>query len=278
MPTNQIKFLVLAAAAGAVVTGLNLRPWAGAASEPVGRCEAAPSGVGALIGGNVGANVGRGTAVDLLLPVAAEPAAEAPKARRREAVTRLPSGTFVKEMDAAPYGNGKITLTYAEDKVFSTISASVFGFQFDIQTEAEVSLSTSGVVYGVVTGFKVSNIRAGMLGAEKGAEAFQLYASMVNAAEPLINEMTIDMPFSYHIRAADDRVTLSQFRVMLAGPSPLGKAGAFMGGDSGLAVLGYFQAINVALEGTYTAEGAKPRGPEPRREPAAPQRMGLLSR
>ena len=64
--------------------------------------------------------------------------------RRREAVIRLPLGTFVKEVDAAPYGHGRLTWIYEEDRVLGLVEGFVLGGEFELATEAEISLSSTG--------------------------------------------------------------------------------------------------------------------------------------
>src|SRR5262249_49647296 len=77
-------------------------------------------------------------------------------------------------------------------------------------------------------------------------------------------EVLTDLPFSYQFRVQGDRFVISQFRMLLAGPNPLGKLGGFAAGGSkdGLALLAPFQALATAVEGTYTAADAeeKPAG------------------
>ncbi|VTS08480.1 hypothetical protein [Tuwongella immobilis] len=164
-------------------------------------------------------------------------------------------GRFIKEVDVSPYGSGKVTLDFSPDgTVTSHMTGNVLGVEFSLTTEAEVSISKHGVIYGVVTDVQLGTIKPGALAAEAAGE-LQLYMQLLKAAEPLINDVMVDMPFSYHLRTQGDRLMISQFRVMLAGPNPLGKFGALGMGDEA-AVLGYFQAINIALEGTYRSSAA----------------------
>jgi hypothetical protein len=80
----------------------------------------------------------------------------------------------------------------------------------------------------------------------------------------------LDLPFSYRFRVQGDRLVLSNFRILLAGPNPLGKLGGLLGAGGGsndaFAALAAFQALGTALEGTYTAADAKER-PAPGRRP-----------
>ena len=64
----------------------------------------------------------------------------------------------------------------------------------------------------------------------------------------------LDLPFSYRFRLQGDRLIISNFRILLAGPNPLGKLGGLVAGKNELAPLAYFQALSTALEGTYTAD------------------------
>jgi hypothetical protein len=183
--------------------------------------------------------------------------------RRREATVKLPVGTFIKNMDAGEYGSGRLTWTFEDDKVFGIIEANVMGVEVELRTEAEISLSSNGTIYGIVTGIELTHVKvpaAGELG-ELG-----VYAKFAKLAGPLINETLSDLPFSYQFRVSGDKLTILAFRTLLAGPNPLGKLGGLLGGDSGLGVLGYFQAISLAVEGTYTAGEPEPRD-KPRAKP-----------
>lgn len=189
-------------------------------------------------------------------PAKAEDAKPAP-GRRREATVKMPVGTFVKDMDAGEYGSGRLTWTFEDDKVFGTIEASVMGVEVELRTEAEVSLSSNGTIYGVVTGIELVHVKVAAAG-ELGD--LGVYVKFAKLAEPLINETLTDLPFSYQFRVSGDKLTILNYRTLLAGPNPLGKLGGVLGGgDNGLGVLSYFQAIGMAVEGTYTAGEAAPR-------------------
>jgi RNA polymerase sigma factor (sigma-70 family) len=173
--------------------------------------------------------------------------------RRREAVIRLPIGSFMKEAEVAPYGSGRITWTYEDDRVLGVIEGNVMGAEFEIETEAEISLSSNGTIYGVVNAVRVSHLKFGGILAE-GAE----YAKFLPLAEPFINEMLTDLPFSYQFRMKGDRLTILNYRALMSGPNPLTKL-AGVGGDLqevGKIMLG-FQALSAAMEGTYTSVEAK---------------------
>jgi hypothetical protein len=211
----------------------------------------------------------------------AQPKAEDPKpakaddlkpatGRRREAVIKVPVGTFVKDMDVGEYGSGRLTWTFEEDKVFGTIEANVMGVEVELRTEAEFSMSSSGTIYGIVTRVELTHLKIGA-----GSELGELgeYAKFAKLAEPLINEMLTDLPFSYQFRLSGDKLTILNYRALLAGPNPLGKLGGLVGGDESLAVLSYFQALSIAIEGTYTAGEAELRD-KPKVKPIIRKPMG----
>ena len=190
--------------------------------------------------------------------------------RRREAVIKVPVGTFVKDVDAGEYGSGRLTWTFEEDKVLGTIEANVMGIEVELKTEAEFSLSGNGTIYGIVTSAEVTHLKvgAGALG-----EGVAEYAAFVKLAEPLINEMLTDLPFSYQFRISGDKLTILNYRALLAGPNPLGKIGGLMGGAEIFGAMGYFQALGLAIEGTYTAGDADPKE-KPKAKPLIRKPMG----
>ena len=218
-------------------------------------------------------------------PVKVEDAKPAPASgRRREATIKVPVGTFVKDMDVGGYGSGRLTWTFEEDKVFGIIEANVLGVEVELRTDAEFSMSSTGTIYGIVTHVELTHLKIGAsaLGTLGEVGAIGEYVKLVKLAEPLLIEMLTDLPFSYQFRVSGNKLTILSFRTLLAGPNPLGKLGGIVGGgDSGLAVLSYFQAIGLAIEGTYTAgEGEnrdksklkpiirKSTGPNPRDTPS----------
>jgi hypothetical protein len=185
--------------------------------------------------------------------------------RRREAVIRLPVGTFVKEIDVPPFGSGRLTWTYEEERVVGLVEGSVMGGEFEVATEAEYSLSSTGTIYGILTSVRVNHLKL-----PDGEQFAQLkpYLGLWSAVEPLITEVTTDLPFSYQFRVQGDRLLISQFRMLLAGPNPLGKLGGLAAGGNGeFALLAPFQALGTAVEGTYTAADAEEK-PASKQSPA----------
>jgi RNA polymerase sigma factor (sigma-70 family) len=253
MVWNKAKYIALAALIAACLIGFGALQW-GAAADGTGdqrRTQGDAPG---------GKEVAKGNEVR---PGAA--------GRRREAVIRLPAGTFAKEIDAAPYGSGRLTWTYEEERVLGLIEGSVMGFEFEVATEAEYSLSSNGTIYGLLTGIRINRLRV-----PDGKDFAELkpYIGLWPIAEPLVNEVMVDLPFSYQFRVQGDRLVISNFRMLLAGPNPLGKLGGVMasGGqnDKSLAVLAYFQALGTAIEGTYSAPDAREK-PGPSKKPPFPK-------
>jgi hypothetical protein len=190
--------------------------------------------------------------------------------RRPLAGINVPAGTNGHDKDAGAYGSGRLTWTFEEERVLGTIEANVMGVDVELRTEAEYSMSSTGTIYGIVTRVEVTRLKVGG-GALGTLGEFGEYVKLVKLAEPLLVEMMTDLPFSYQFRLSGNKLTILNFRTLLAGPNPLGKLGGVAGGDSGLAVLSCFQAISVALEGTHTAcepeardkPGSKPAGNKP---------------
>jgi hypothetical protein len=181
-----------------------------------------------------------------------------PAGRRREAVIRLPSGTFVKEVDAPPYGTGRLTWTYEDERVLGIIECSIMGIEVELATEAEYSLSSNGTIYGLITSTRVNHLR--FPDGEPFA-ALKPFLGLWPAVEPLVNEVLIDLPFSYQFRVQGDRLIISNFRMLLAGPNPLGKLGGLassQGNNSeAVVILTGFQALGAAIEGTYLSSDGK---------------------
>jgi RNA polymerase sigma factor (sigma-70 family) len=174
--------------------------------------------------------------------------------RRREVVIRLPAGAFVKEVEAAPYGSGRLTWTYEDERVLGLIEGSVMGVEFELATEAEYSLSSTGTIYGLITSVRLNHLRL-----PDGEPFAQLkpFVGLWSAVEPLVNEVLIDLPFSYHCRVQGDRIVISNFRILLAGPNPKMGLVVERAGKEAFYLLAAFQALGTALEGTYLAADAK---------------------
>jgi hypothetical protein len=242
MMWNKLKYMAAAVLVTVGLTGFGVSQWVAASNGPKDAQRAEGQEPGSAK-----------SASEAKEPARAD---ETRPGRRREAVIRLPLGTFVKEVDAAPYGHGRLTWTYEDDRVLGLIEGSVMGGEFELATEAEISLSSNGTVYGLITGVRLNHLRL-----PDGEEFTKLkpFAGLWSAVEPLVNEVLMDLPFSYQFRVQSDRLIIINCRVLLAGPNPLGKLGGLTTGDQVLAALTYFQALGTAVEGTYTASDAKDR-------------------
>ena len=203
--------------------------------------------------------------------VSLPPAATDVPVKRREAVTRFPVGTFIKEFEAQPYGDGSLTFTYSDDKVSSLIEVNVpeFGGEVEFATESELSMSQNGVIYGIINSVRLTKLKL----IPELTKDFPLTANAYPLIEPLVNEVMVDLPFSYRCRIDGDRMTISNYRILISGPNPFGKLGLFSAGDA-FGYLAYGQAIGTAMEGTYTraAEGPPEKGVLPRAK-SAPRRV-----
>ena len=145
-------------------------------------------------------------------------------------------GTFVKEFEAPPYGSGRVIWTYEEDRVLGRIEASVMGVEVELATEAEYSLSSNGTIYGVLTACKVDHIR--IPEAEEFAE-LKPYVGLWPLVEPLVDEVTTDLPFSYQFRVGGDRLSIQQLPHAAGRPEPAGQGRRSPAiGDGGLATAG----------------------------------------
>lgn len=258
MVYDRIKYVLLAALVAVSLAGLGLHRWASVSANP---------------GDDRGSKVStRDRDAD---PVPqADRRKEAPKidearpvvaGRRREAVIRVPTGSFVKEVDAAPHGSGRITWTYEDERVVGLIEGSVMGVQFALATEAEFSLSSNGTIYGVLTSLRLDYLDLADL---KELGELKPFLGLWPLVEPLLTEMTTDLPFSYKFRVQGDRLVISDFRMLLAGPNPVGKLGGILGADKMdgvLMPLAVFQGLGTAIEGTYlTAEAREKLSPAKR--------------
>jgi RNA polymerase sigma factor (sigma-70 family) len=247
MRWNKLKYVALAALLAAGLVGFGISQWSSAA-DPLGGRKKADEDV-------------TRTAAQAPAERGAKEAAKADESkppvpgRRREAVIRLPVGTFVKEVDVAPYGSGRLTWTYEEDRVVGLVEGSVMGVEFELATEAEFSLSSSGTIYGLVTSVRLNHVHL----PDQFAE-LKPFAGLWPAVEPLINDVMLDLPFSYQFRVQGDRLIITNYRILLAGPNPLGKVGGMMakdGAGEAFGILAYFQALGTAIEGTYVSADAK---------------------
>jgi RNA polymerase sigma factor (sigma-70 family) len=278
---DRVKYIALAALMVVGLTGFGIGHWASASNEAkddrkTSRNDAAPRATAhqdrALVTPRededpMSAKAAKGETKTNETPAAAP-------GRRREAVIRLPSGTFTKEVDAAPYGHGRLTWTYEEDRVLGLLEVSVMGGEIELETEAEYALSSNGTIYGLITSVRLNHLR--LPDNEEFAELKQ-FTGLWSAVEPLVTETLIDLPFSYRFRVQGDRLVITNFRILLAGPNPLGKLGglALASGEEMLGILSYFQALGVALEGTYTAGDATEKAPLKKRTNFSKPRGGI---
>jgi RNA polymerase sigma factor (sigma-70 family) len=240
MMWNKIKVAAAAALVATAVFGFVAGRWAsadGGRDQPAAPRPAAPP-----------------------LAVAAKVPDPAPApGRRREAVVRMPAGKFVKDVDVPPYGHARLTWIYDDDRVAGLIEVSVMGVEAELTTDAEISMSKNGTIYGVLNSARLVRLT---LSEGKEFGAYKPYLAFLPVAEPLVTEVLTDLPFSYQVRTSGDRLVIQNFRALLAGPNPLGKAGGIAVGGYG-AILGGFQAIGVAVEGTYAnADAAGKDGPK----------------
>jgi hypothetical protein len=266
MTWKKLQLLAAAAVAATGLVGFALGQWAVADGPKKSTQEpAAATGQAAT-----GALVGKAAA-----PNDAEPPVPG---GRREAVIRMPVGTFVKEVDVPPYGSGRITFTYEGDRVHSRYELAIMGGELEFTTEAEVSMSSTGTIYGVLTGFQITKVK---LPPEMRTEpvAGIDFVKAWPLVEPIVNDVMTDLPFSYSVRQKGDALTIQHFRVLLAGPNPLGKLGGFAAAASQdknemMAVFAYFQAIGTAIEGTYAQTEPDKESPKKNR----PATKSLMNR
>jgi RNA polymerase sigma factor (sigma-70 family) len=280
---DRVKYIALAALLAVGLAGFGIGHWASASNEAKDDRQSFRNGADPRAAVRVPRGVAKEKEEDEPLPAhAAKKEAKSNEAppgvpgRRREAVIRLPVGTFTKEVDAAPYGHGRLSWTYEEDRVLGLIEASVMGGEIELATEAEYALSSNGTIYGLITGIRLNHLR--MPDNEEFAE-LQKFSGLWSAVEPLVTETLIDLPFSYQFRVQGDRLVITNFRILLAGPNPLGKLGGMASGDEAFALHVYFQALGLALEGTYSAGDAKERSPLKKRTsfPKSSGRVGAKS-
>jgi len=193
--------------------------------------------------------------------------------RRREAVIKLPVGSFIKEVEVPQYGSARLMWRYEDEHLIGHLQGTALGGELDITIEAEYSLSSNGTIYGLITAIHLNNLRL------PDVDSFAQLKPFVSAwpvIEPLINDVMIDLPFSYQFRLQGDRVVVSNVRILLAGPNPLGKIGGFLdkSNEPFVLFLAYFQALGAALEGTYTATDGKAVPPMKRQQLQFPKTKG----
>jgi RNA polymerase sigma factor (sigma-70 family) len=246
---DRLKYIALVALLAAGLAGFGIRHWASASDGTRTQGEADPRG--SL---RSPAHEEPGNPPTLQVGKDVAKADETRPGRRREAVIRLPSGTFVKEVDAAPHGTGRLTWTYDEERVQGLIEGSVMGVEFELATEAEISLSSTGTIYGLITSVRLNHLR--LPEGEPFAD-LKPFVGLWPAVEPLVNETLMDLPFSYQFRVQGDRLIISNFRMLLSGPNPLGKLGGFVAGKEVGISMSAFQALGTAIEGTYNAGEAR---------------------
>jgi RNA polymerase sigma factor (sigma-70 family) len=252
---NKLKYIALAVLVVVGLAGYGIGQWVSASDGPGGR-KLAHDPTESRVAADK--EPGNQAPTPTNEPAKKDESRPAAAGHSRQLVIQLPSGTYVKEIEAAPYGSGRLTWTYDDGRVVGLIEGSAMGFEFELAIEAEYSLSTTGTIYGIITGVRLNHIKL-----PDGDEFAQLkpYLGLWPAVEPLVNDALLDLPFSYQFRVRGDRLIINNYRILLAGPNPLGKLGGLAAAehsnDLPFAVLAYFQALGTAIEGTYTADDAK---------------------
>jgi hypothetical protein len=174
--------------------------------------------------------------------------ADAPPMRRRQAVLTLPRGIFVKAFEVEPFCKGRLIWNYEDDQVQGTIEleSDIAGVSAELAIESEIALSSSGVVFGVITGVKLTDLKVNPQMLAAVAEKFPLKVGpkFYPLIEPLVNEALVDTPFSYQCRVRGDRMTISHVHI--------GPCGPLVKYTLGMAPqMAMIQAPAIALEGTY---------------------------
>lgn len=271
---NKLKYVAAFAFVAAALVGFGIGQWASASGESGPRKSDEPMTPGAskptanLKDGNVvktllGSPIkDRTEIVDKVDTTKAEAAKVEPAkqdgrpGRRREAVIKVPQGSFGKEIDVPfPGLNGTVRVgwTYEDERVSGSILVNCLGGELELAIEGEYSMSSHGVIYGVITSAKVLHFKMPQLNNNNNDELarIMLYWPLV---EPMISEILTDMPFSYQCRILSDKLVISNFRMLLSGPNPFGKFGALnlSEKDVGL-MLTILQIPSMLFEGTYSS-------------------------
>ena len=132
------------------------------------------------------------------------------------ATARLPQGTSTKAVDVPGHGSGQVTWTFDGDRVRGRIAVEALGGELELATDAEVSLSRAGTVYGVVDAVRVERLKPPTALGDDGKLGAFVQIGLWPAVEPLVNEVCTDLPFFYQARQADDRLTIHNDRILLA--------------------------------------------------------------
>jgi hypothetical protein len=189
-------------------------------------------------------------------------------ARRRQAILSLPRGTYVKAFELEPYCQGRIVWAYLEeDRVHGTIQfeSELLGVSAELAIDSEIALSSSGVVFGVITGVRLNHVKMNPQALANWIENMPLKVGpkLFPLIEPLVNEALIDTPFSYQCRVREDRLTISHLHI-----GPCGPVMKYVIGREPRAAL--IQAPALAVEGTY--QRSHDNEPLPGKRPTAASR------
>lgn len=199
------------------------------------------------------------------VPPKPEPSKPASTEKRREVVFRFPAGTYVKEFDAEPFGSGRLTWTYEDDRVSGAIElgSQQFGVSLELAIESEISMSRHGTIYGVINNVRVTQFKVNpeMLGLKNFP--VKIGPGLYSFIEPLMNDILVDLPFSYHCRVEGNRMTISNYRILLSGSNLFGKLGWMLTTDSAIQAYSMFQALGASMEGTYQLTDEKQTKPRP---------------
>lgn len=183
-----------------------------------------------------------------------EPAKSGPVAAQSKVAPgrQLPLGVFTKKMQAGEYGSVSLTWDYRQDgTVHGLIQFTGLGIEFELKTVAEISVSSHGTIYGIITSAKAEKLRF----PQDVQEQDTLFA-FIGVGEGLMNEVMLDMPFSYQYRIVDDQLILHNFRMFVIGNKPFTTYMSLLQGDySEMGI--YLQFAGSVIEGTYAQQAGQ---------------------
>ncbi|MEZ6142345.1 MAG: BON domain-containing protein [Zavarzinella sp.] len=167
-----------------------------------------------------------------------------PEMQALEPRPKMPTGKWIKRFDFKDYGEIKIILENREEDFSANLFVDVGGAYVEIRLTGEYSITRQSVVHGVITSGEIVSIQLPPI---PEIAALNDFTELWKLADPMLNDLMLDLPFSYHWRKVDGKYIISDMKVLFYG-LPTGMMAAM--GEAAIPVIAGINATRI-FEGSY---------------------------